>query len=230
MIRLNQGDASFNWPKFIAAVDKIHGVGEQLPRYRDFVMVHVKAMSSAGMSWRVHSMMMGTSMMQGTNFLAWHRWLLLQFERRLLKEDPSVSIPYWNAITHPSLPVALNDNGLLARWGVTRDWDARQLPTAESLNQLNNLTSFDEFQSLLESRYHNAVHRAVGGDMATAGSPNDPIFWLHHAMIDKIWADWQVKNPTSNPSNPHEVLKPSPLFGVKVEDVLSVSKIGYEYK
>lgn len=23
-------------------------------------------------------------------------------------------------------------------------------------------------------------------------SPGDPIFYLHHAWLDKLWADWQV--------------------------------------
>ncbi|MFV2064736.1 MAG: tyrosinase family protein [Chloroflexota bacterium] len=26
-------------------------------------------------------------------------------------------------------------------------------------------------------------------------SPNDPIFFLHHANVDRIWASWQVANP-----------------------------------
>lgn len=27
--------------------------------------------------------------------------------------------------------------------------------------------------------------------MARAASPNDPIFWLHHANVDRLWALWQ---------------------------------------
>ena len=55
---------------------------------------------------------------------------------------------------------------------------------------------------------HSALHRTLGGDMggycpATAYpgcvggptfSPNDVTFFLHHGMVDKIWADWQRKN------------------------------------
>ncbi len=27
-------------------------------------------------------------------------------------------------------------------------------------------------------------------------SPNDPVFFLHHCFVDKLWADWQAANPT----------------------------------
>ncbi len=42
---------------------------------------------------------------------------------------------------------------------------------------------------------HNLVHRWVAGNMVTASSPNDPVFWMHHAAIDRMWSIWQQKNP-----------------------------------
>ena len=39
---------------------------------------------------------------------------------------------------------------------------------------------------------HNEVHRYVGGHMGAAMSTNDPIFWLHHCNIDRLWAMWQL--------------------------------------
>jgi hypothetical protein len=34
---------------------------------------------------------------------------------------------------------------------------------------------------------HNSVHLWMGGEMRlVAISPNDPIFWLHHAFVDKV--------------------------------------------
>lgn len=39
-------------------------------------------------------------------------------------------------------------------------------------------------------RMHNRVHLWVGGDMLPGTSPNDPVFFLHHANIDRIWAQW----------------------------------------
>lgn len=43
----------------------------------------------------------------------------------------------------------------------------------------------------LEMQPHNVVHDAIGGLM---GDPHtaarDPIFWLHHANIDRLWVNW----------------------------------------
>ncbi|EPQ57105.1 Di-copper centre-containing protein [Gloeophyllum trabeum ATCC 11539] len=58
---------------------------------------------------------------------------------------------------------------------------------------------------------HNSLHVIVGGDLggqcptdAPPGcisgptfSANDPLFWLHHAMVDKIWYDWQRNDPVN---------------------------------
>ncbi len=44
---------------------------------------------------------------------------------------------------------------------------------------------------------HNIVHRFIGGDMGTAATPNDPVFFLHHCNIDRIWARWQDRYPTA---------------------------------
>jgi tyrosinase len=38
---------------------------------------------------------------------------------------------------------------------------------------------------------HNRVHTWVGGDMLFGTSPNDPVFFLNHANIDRLWAEWQ---------------------------------------
>ncbi len=42
---------------------------------------------------------------------------------------------------------------------------------------------------------HNRVHLWVGGSMLPASSPNDPIFWLHHCNVDRLWALWQRDHP-----------------------------------
>jgi tyrosinase len=41
---------------------------------------------------------------------------------------------------------------------------------------------------------HNRVHVWVGGDMGPATSPNDPVFYLNHCNVDRLWEAWMVKN------------------------------------
>jgi len=48
----------------------------------------------------------------------------------------------------------------------------------------------------LES-FHNMAHVWVGGCMLYGTSPNDPVFYMNHLYVDKIWADWQIVNPTA---------------------------------
>jgi tyrosinase len=50
---------------------------------------------------------------------------------------------------------------------------------------------FDSAYGDLETQPHNVVHSALGGlmgDPLTAAQ--DPIFWLHHANIDRLWNHW----------------------------------------
>lgn len=93
-------------------------------------------------------------------------------------------------------------DGPFARWTVsnpsvhclTRTW-ARGTGitlTAPAVLQdgITRFQDYDTFQSWLEFQ-HNILHSVMGGDMATQYSPNDPVFYLYHASIDKLWDDWQ---------------------------------------
>ena len=51
------------------------------------------------------------------------------------------------------------------------------------------------YRSYSEKSLHNRVHRWVGGTMLQAASPNDPVFWLLHCMLDRLWAMWQKRWP-----------------------------------
>jgi tyrosinase len=50
--------------------------------------------------------------------------------------------------------------------------------------------SNDSTKGLLESGPHDNVHGATGGFMGAFMSPVDPIFWLHHANLDRLWDIW----------------------------------------
>jgi tyrosinase len=45
---------------------------------------------------------------------------------------------------------------------------------------------------------HGGGHYILGGSgLDFFASPNDPAFWLHHSMIDKVWSDWQALDPSA---------------------------------
>ena len=82
------------------------------------------------------------------------------------------------------------------------------LPTATMVNRSLNIVPYDAspwngsvpggaaYRPNTEKALHNRVHNWVGGTMSQGSSPNDPVFWLHHCMIDRLWARWQKLHPT----------------------------------
>lgn len=49
-----------------------------------------------------------------------------------------------------------------------------------------------------DSQMHNGVHMWIGGHMGSVPTaPNDPVFFLHHCNIDRLWAKWQLRHNTS---------------------------------
>ncbi len=58
----------------------------------------------------------------------------------------------------------------------------------------------------LEETPHNAIHVLVGGETGVMGNiltaAQDPIFWLHHANIDRIWSLWIAAAGHSDPPEP----------------------------
>jgi len=99
---------------------------------------------------------------------------------------------------------------------------------------------FNEAGGELEETPHNVVHSLVGGrglmgDIKKAAQ--DPIFWLHHANIDRLWSLW---SETPGHSDPQEAQWRTQTFeffnaqGQKVsmpcEQVLAtLADLGYTY-
>jgi tyrosinase len=58
----------------------------------------------------------------------------------------------------------------------------------------------------LESVPHNDIHVWIGGFMGHPRSAAyDPIFWLHHCNIDRLWEVWRA-------ASPNHIAPPSPLW------------------
>lgn len=75
------------------------------------------------------------------------------------------------------------------------DYDAA--PYMESMSSAQErVENFDAWNAQSMRKYvervlHNPVHAMIGGQMGTATSPNDPVFFLHHANVDRLWSLWQ---------------------------------------
>ncbi|GAB4198835.1 MAG: hypothetical protein Tsb002_33990 [Wenzhouxiangellaceae bacterium] len=54
----------------------------------------------------------------------------------------------------------------------------------------------------------------------------DPIFWGHHANVDRVWARWQELHPGVEPS---DLDGSQPPWSLTIGDALSTRKLGYEY-
>ena len=83
---------------------------------------------------------------------------------------------------------------------------------------------------------HNLVHMWVGGSMTTMTSPNDPVFWLHHCFMDRLWTDWQIMHqeqvaylPRVGARSGHNLYDPMPPWTVRPADVLTTFDHGYHY-
>lgn len=70
-------------------------------------------------------------------------------------------------------------------------------PWNEAADSFRN--KLEGFQDPLEGELreppwmHNRVHVWVGGEMAPGTSPNDPVFWLSHCNVDRIWEGWMSR-------------------------------------
>ncbi|HEY0155871.1 MAG TPA: tyrosinase family protein [Thermoanaerobaculia bacterium] len=146
-------------------------------------------------------------------FLSWHRMYLYWFER-IVRSKSGVAtwaLPFWDyaAPAQRRLPAmfrtpsdpATNPLYVAARRTALNDGTGSLSSTIVSPSVALSRTAFtgraltfggnNPGTGDLEQRPHNEVHVAIGGWM---GDPNtaaqDPIFWLHHANIDRYWNVW----------------------------------------
>jgi tyrosinase len=84
-------------------------------------------------------------------------------------------------------------NGPLVR---VRDASGAGALPADRLANLFSVGFNSEYGGLngsIEDNYHNGAHSRIGGWLATAASPRDPLFFLLHANVDRAWAEWQSR-------------------------------------
>ncbi|KAH6696678.1 hypothetical protein DL95DRAFT_478368 [Leptodontidium sp. 2 PMI_412] len=57
------------------------------------------------------------------------------------------------------------------------------------------INDYENFNTCLGSTPHVSGHYAVGGTMDDVSlSPGDPMFFLHHTNLDRLWWEWQAAN------------------------------------
>ncbi|KAH6913297.1 monooxygenase [Coprinopsis sp. MPI-PUGE-AT-0042] len=82
--------------------------------------------------------------------------------------------------------------------------DSKSSLTSANVNIAMAQTTYETFRTTLENGgsgsagrgLHGGGHGAVGGEMVNIySSPGDPIFYLHHGNLDRIWWKWQAADP-----------------------------------
>lgn len=160
-------------------------------------------------------------------FLPWHREYLFKLENALRQKQPGVTVPYWDYANDHARPdwvwqppgVVRNTAGAASGW----------LPTQSTIDTVLLKSSYTQFTSSLESDAHNQVHNWCNGTITKPSTASqDPIFFLLHSNVDRIWDTWQLSNggvPTLAGSD--AVL--DPWQPVTASDVNDIFDVGYSY-
>jgi tyrosinase len=201
--------------RFLAALATLNGAGTG--RYNDFRDMHV----GGAPDFEAHG---------GPGFLPWHRAYLLDFERELQAIDGQVALPYWRfdkaapslfatsfigkpntlnqvqfAAGHPLLAwVAFGPPGVQRGQGVgpTTVPNVRTEVQTLALGGLPN-PNYNGFRAM-QSNPHNPAHMShVNGWITNpTTAPRDPLFFLLHCNVDRLWAKWQFVTRLHDPNDP----------------------------
>jgi len=195
-------------------------------------------------------------------FLPWHRMFVYFFESivRAKCGDNTFTLPYWNYSTSvasargimppefrsqsdplfKSLYVANRNPGVNAGQPIQqgRPDDPLGLSALKQCTYSPVGRAIPGFCQDLDFGLHGNVHVMIGDSKNMGQVPyaaKDPIFWIHHCNIDRLWASWNAggrKNPTDA-----AFLAKTFVFAdangnrvaAKVQDFLDIAKLGYKY-
>jgi tyrosinase len=167
----------------------------------------------------------------GPAFFPWHREYVRRFEEDLQAIDPSVSVPYWdwtqanvNAAGTESLiwrddfmggpgqaGTGLVTTGPFAGWGLVRNsFNIFGFPgTGGTIATHMANPSYTGFRAV--ENPHGAAHVWVGGFVGNAIiAPRDPVFWLIHSNVDRLWAEWIAQHSATPGFQPYQPLSGAP--------------------
>jgi tyrosinase len=137
-------------------------------------------------------------------FFAWHRGFVFFFESMVRKMSgvDDFALPYWDYYKHPDVPAIFAAKDVDGKPNPLWHARANKTVTALKYNAFDPaVTKFPRdwpakpaatnYEPLAESNPHGRVHNAVGGDMADVSrAAGDPVFWVHHCNIDRLWSAW----------------------------------------
>lgn len=194
--------------RFVAALARLNNQG--LGRFTDFREMHT-AVSSP----QAHG---------AAGFLPWHRAYLLDLERELQAIDPSVSLPYWRfdqpapnifrreflGVSNSLGTVLFSSTNPLQFWRTDGVQGINRRPffsTAAAPPGLRNETqtlalgsTYRTFRTL-EGNPHGSAHVSFGGSISSIPTAaRDPLFFLLHCNVDRLWAKWQRRNSRFDPA------------------------------
>jgi tyrosinase len=196
--------------RLIAAFAQLNNQG--LGRFSDFRDMHTRISSP-----EAHG---------APGFLPWHRAYILDLERELQAIDPSVALPYWrfdqaapNVFVIDFMGeadalgnVQFSPTNPLGFWrtdgvpGVTRrplfDTAVDSAAVISEAGTLNLGTDYVDFIGM-EIDPHGTAHTSFGGSMSSIPTAaRDPLFFLLHCNVDRLWAKWQQQNDRFDKSVP----------------------------
>jgi Common central domain of tyrosinase len=84
----------------------------------------------------------------------------------------------------------------------------------------------------LESEEHDFIHGTYMGGLNrnTVRAARDPLFWAHHAFMDKLWAEWQAAHPGPSFDPVCRDCDINFLPGKHVRDYFDIAKLGVSYQ
>ena len=182
-------------------------------------------------------------------FLPWHRAYLLDLERELQDIDRSVALPYWRCdqpaatLFTPSYfgqgngtsPVILNPGHPFIFWKTNNDVGIVRQPgfnvagvssqvqaQAGTLGLGPSYAQFRRMESLFPNPDpHGMAHTSFSGYIrAINTAAKDPLFFLLHCNVDRLWAVWQKQNNRYDVAIPatYETTVPPQRIGHNLND------------
>jgi tyrosinase len=171
-------------------------------------------------------------------FWDWTSDIAVQEGLPLAFSDPTYSLPDGTLLPNPLVSATYTENG--NQHSTSRHVGSLSIrrQVANEVAGVYDATVFDAFSHIDTVGHeslaapHDDLHSSwVRGSMGDPRySAYDPIFWAHHANVDRIWAQWQIGRNNADPDAGTQGMILDP-FGVSVGSLLNFENtLGYTYE